>query len=83
MARRNAEEGEITARTISSLLEIGTTVMLGECVTTAEPAVLQTGQTWEEMGLEVKSAQKWNCAPRKKTPRSKATTPSRESLAGM
>ncbi len=43
-----------------------------EWVATAELAALQTGQTWEEAGPAVKSAQKWNCAPRKMTASSKA-----------
>jgi hypothetical protein len=48
--------------------------MLGDCVATTDPAVEQTGQTCEADGVAVRSAQKWNCAPRKMTPRSNART---------
>jgi hypothetical protein len=44
----------------------------GDCVATAEPAVEQTGHMCEADGPAVTSAQKWNCAPRKMTPRSNA-----------
>jgi len=46
--------------------------MTGDCVATTEAAVEQTGQICEADGEAVKSAQKWNCAPRKTTPRSSA-----------
>ena len=44
----------------------------GDCVATIEAAVEQTGQMCEADGVAVKSVQKWNCAPRKMTPRSNA-----------
>ena len=50
----------------------GTIAILGDCVATTEAAVEQTGQMCEADGAVVKSAQKWNCAPRKMTPRSNA-----------
>jgi len=50
----------------------GTKAMLGDCEATTEPAVEQTGQMCEADGVVVKSVQKWNCAPRKMTPRSNA-----------
>ena len=50
----------------------GTIAMTGDCVATAEAAVEQTGQMCEADGVAVKSVQKWNCAPRKMTPRSNA-----------
>jgi hypothetical protein len=46
--------------------------MLGDCVATTEPAVEQTGQMCEADGAVVKYVQKWNCAPRKITPRRNA-----------
>ncbi len=46
--------------------------MLGEEVATTEPTAEQTGQTCEPEGEAEESAQKWNCAPRKRTPRSNA-----------
>ena len=50
----------------------GTMAMLGDCEAITEAAVEQTGQMCEADGVVVKSVQKWNCAPRKKTPRSNA-----------
>jgi hypothetical protein len=50
----------------------GTKAMLGDCVATTELAVKHTGQMCEAEGVVVKSVQKWNCAPRKITPRSNA-----------
>lgn len=50
----------------------GAIAMLGDCVATTEPAVEQTGQTCEGEGVAFRSAQKWNCAPRKMIPRSNA-----------
>jgi len=48
--------------------------MLGDWGATAELAVEQSGQMCDELdGPEVRSAQKWNCAARKTTPRSKAS----------
>lgn len=53
--------------------------MLGDWGATAELAVEQSGQTCDELnGPEVKSAQKWNCAARKTTPRRKASSRNRE-----
>lgn len=48
--------------------------MLGVCVATTEPTAEHMGQTWDAEGATVRSAQKWNCAPRKTNPRSNAKT---------
>ena len=72
MARGTAEETETTVGATSSRLVTGTTAMAGDCVATAEHTVEQTGQMCEADGVDVKSVQKWNCAPRKMTPRSNA-----------
>ena len=61
-----------TVGATSSRLETGTMAITGECVATTEPVVEQTGQMCEADGVAVKSVQKWNCAPRKITPRSNA-----------
>jgi hypothetical protein len=66
------EETVNTVGAASSRLETGTTAMTGDCVVTTEPAVEQTGQMCEAEGVTVRSVQKWNCAPRKMTPRSNA-----------
>jgi hypothetical protein len=50
----------------------GTMAMTGDCVATTDPAVEQTGQMCEADGVAVSSVQKWNCAPKKTTPRSNA-----------
>jgi hypothetical protein len=50
----------------------GTMAITGDCVATTEAAVEQIGQMCEADGVAVKSVQKWNCAPRKMTPRSNA-----------
>jgi hypothetical protein len=58
--------------------------MLGDCGATAELAVEQSGQKCDELdGPEVRSAQKWNCAARKATLRSKARSLIRCELLGM
>lgn len=62
----------MTAGATSSRFVTGTMAMTGDCVTTTEPAVEQIGQMCDADGVAVKSAQKWNCAPRKMTPRSNA-----------
>lgn len=41
-------------------------------VATTDPTAEQTGQMCEAEGEAEESAQKWNCAPRKITPRSNA-----------
>ncbi len=48
--------------------------MLGDNVATTEPIAEQTGQMCDAEGEAVVSVQKWNCAPRKTTPRSNAKT---------
>ena len=58
-------------RRVSKRLATGKGAMEGEWATTAELAALQTGQKWES-GAVFRSAQKWNCAPRNMTARSKA-----------
>ena len=72
VARGAAEPSETSNRGSSSRLTNGTTAMLGDCVATAEPTVEQIGQMCEAEGVAVRSAQKWNCAPRKTIPRSNA-----------
>ena len=72
VARGTAEETETTNGATSSRLATGTMAMLGDCVVTTEQAVEQTGQICEADGADVKSVQKWNCAPRKIIPRSNA-----------
>jgi hypothetical protein len=72
VAHGTAEETETTKRAISSRFITGTMAILGDCVATTEPAVEQTGQMCEADGADVRSVQKWNCAPRKMTPRSNA-----------
>jgi hypothetical protein len=58
-------------------LVTGTIAILKEWGVTAEPAVEQKGQKCELAGPTVKSAQKWNCAARKITPRKRAISPRR------
>jgi hypothetical protein len=43
-------------------------------VATTEPTAEHTGQMCDAEGVAVRSAQKWNCAPRKTIPRSSAKT---------
>src|SRR6266436_3355711 len=59
---------------LSNRSEAGATVSNGASVAIAEVVALQTGQKCEEAGAAVELAQKWNCAPRKKTARSSAKT---------
>ena len=72
MARGTAEETETTKGANSSRSVTGTMTMRGDCVATTDPVVEQIGQMCEADGVEVRSEQKWNCAPRKIIPRSKA-----------
>ena len=72
MARETAEEGETAKGAISSRWVTGTMAIRGDCAATTDAAVEQTGQMCEAEGAEVKSVQKWNCAPRKMTPRNNA-----------
>ena len=72
MSRGTADDTKTTDVAASSRFVTGTTATSGECVTTTEPAVEHTGQMWEADGAAVRSVQKWNCAPRKAAPRSKA-----------
>ena len=46
--------------------------MLRYCVATTFPATEQNGQICEAEGAAEESAQKWNCPPRKRIPRSNA-----------
>ena len=57
--------------------------MLGDCAAIAKHVAEQTGQMCEADGATVKSAQKWNCAPRKMTLRSTAKMRMRCVLACM
>jgi hypothetical protein len=72
MARGTAEEIETSEGANSSQSVTGTMTMLGDSVATTDPVVEQIGQMCEADGVEVRSEQKWNCAPRKIIPRSKA-----------
>ncbi len=72
MPRGTAEDIETNNSVTSSRLVTGTIAMLGDCVVRTEPAVEQNGQMCDADGAAVKSVQKWNCAPRKMTPRSNA-----------
>jgi hypothetical protein len=74
MARGTAGETETTEGVISTRFTSGTRAILGEWIATTEPAVEQTGQRCEADGAEVRSVQKWNCAPRKIAARSNANT---------
>jgi hypothetical protein len=51
---------------------IGTMAILNDGAAATETVAEQTGQTCEADGVGDKSEQKWNCAPRKITARSKA-----------
>jgi hypothetical protein len=83
VARGTAEETETTVGATSSRFVAGTMAMLGDCVRTTEPAVEQNGQMCDADGAPVRSVQKWNCAPRKMTPRSNARMRMRFVLACM
>ncbi len=72
MARGTAEETETSKGASSSRFVTGTKAITGDCVATTEPAVKQTGQMCEAEGAAVRSAQKWNFAPRKINPSSNA-----------
>jgi len=72
VARGTAEDTQTTKGATSSRLVTGTKAKLADRAATTEPVVEQTGQMCEADGAVVQSAQKWNCAPRKMTPRSNA-----------
>jgi hypothetical protein len=57
---------------VSKRLATGKGAIEKECAITAELVALQTGQTWEDAGPAVKSAQKCNWAPRNMIARSSA-----------
>jgi hypothetical protein len=71
MARGTPKETETAKGETSSRSAMGTMTMLGDSVATTDPVVEQIGQMCEADGAEVRSEQKWNCAPRKTIPRSK------------
>jgi hypothetical protein len=83
VAHGTAEATETIKGASSSRFVTGTMPITGDCVATTEPAVEQTGQMWEAEGAVVRSEQKWNCAPRKITPRSNAKMRMRCALACM
>ncbi len=83
MARETAEEGETAKGAISSRVVTGTMAMRGDCVARTDAAVEQTGQMCEADGVDVKSVQKWSCAPKKMTPRNNARMHMRLVLACM
>jgi hypothetical protein len=72
MARGTAEETETITGATSSRFVTGMIAMLSDWGASTEPAAEQTGQMWEADGAVVRSVQKWNCTPRKRTPRSNA-----------
>src|SRR5256885_2958573 len=51
---------------------IGRIATLGTFIAMADPAALHSGQICDEVGCEVRSAQKWNCAARKTSPKNSA-----------
>jgi len=61
----------------------GVTAMPGVWAETTDPMVEQVGQKCVADELAVRSAQKWNCAARKKIPRSKTKTRERSVRTGM
>jgi hypothetical protein len=56
---------------------------LGDCAVTTELATEQTGQICDPEGEPVISTQKWSCAPRRMTPRSKARNGRLDGLRSM
>ena len=72
MEREIPQETLETRATLSRRFVNGIMVARADSVATAEPAALQTGQTCEDVGPEIRSAQKWNCAARKTTASSNA-----------
>ena len=72
MVRGSSAETAIEARTSIRFVK-GTTTMRGGWAGIMEPTAEQIGQTCEPEGEVFRSAQKWNCAPRKMTTRSKPT----------
>src|SRR5712692_11141577 len=72
MARGISDDAARVWLRFSKRCEIDATAISSAGVVTAELAALQTGHMWEEAGPEVRSAQKWNCAPRKIIARSTA-----------
>jgi hypothetical protein len=78
MEREIPQETLETRETLSRRFVIGIMLARGDSVATAEPAALQTGQTCEDVGPEIRSAQKWNCAARKTTASSNAKKRNRE-----
>jgi hypothetical protein len=56
---------------VSKRLATGSGAIEKGCDSTAELVALQTGQKWESCAA-LRSAQKWNCAPKNMTARSKA-----------
>ena len=55
-------------------MRTGTIARLSVCVANKKPTVEHMGQRCNADGVAVRSAQKWNCAPRKTIPRSNAKT---------
>ena len=83
MARGTAKKTETIKGADESRWVTGTMAMLGDCAAIAKHVAEQTGQMCEADGATVKSAQKWNCAPRKMTLRSTAKMRMRCVLACM
>jgi len=61
----------------------GIMAMLSVWGVTTDPTIEQVGQKCEADEVAVKSAQKWNCAARKKIPRSKTKMRARSVQTGM
>jgi hypothetical protein len=83
VARGIAAKKWRTAAKFSKRSTTGTMAMLGDGVTIATPVAVQNGQMCELVGSEVRSAQKWNCAPKNTIPRSRAKIRIRDVLPGM
>lgn len=78
MARGMSEDKMSGAPGLSSRLEAGATTSNNDSLAIAEVVALQTGQRWDESEAALRSAQKWNCAARKTTAKSRAKTAIRD-----
>jgi hypothetical protein len=70
-------------RKLSRRWVAGTKLMTGTGATTAEAVAEHSGHRCELEGSEVRSAQKWNCAPRKTIPSNNAKIGMRSEVRGM
>ena len=83
IARGSANVNDTGITETSRRLTSGIVVIAGDWVTTIDPATEQMGHMWGLARPEVRSAHVWNCAARKRIPRSNATNRSRCNLAGI